>query len=73
MEKNYDRLNNHLVFIGAFNFLGGKFEYEQALFHSYLPFPKTLSQVIHFYKSDWVDLIETNLRFLETFLSIIAY
>jgi hypothetical protein len=73
MEKIYNRLNNHLVFIGIFHFLGGKFEYEQALFHSYLPFPKYLGQVLHFYKSDWANLIETNLKFLETFLSVVAY
>ncbi len=73
MEKKYNRLNNHLVFIGVFNFLGSKFESEQALFHSYLPFPKKLGQVIHFYKSDWADLIETNLIFLEFFLSVVAY
>jgi hypothetical protein len=50
MEFFCNRLNNHLVFIGVFNFLGGSFEYEQALFHSYLPFPKDLIQVIHFCK-----------------------
>jgi hypothetical protein len=51
-EKNCNRLNNHLVFIGVFNFFEGSFEYEQALFHSYLPFPKKFGQVIHFYKFD---------------------
>jgi len=44
MEKNYNRLNNYLVFIGIFNFLGGNFEFEQTLFHSCLPFPIFLSQ-----------------------------
>jgi hypothetical protein len=45
-EKSYNRLNNYLVFIGIFNFLGGNFESEQTLFHSCLPFPKNLSQYI---------------------------
>jgi hypothetical protein len=50
MEKKCNRLNNRLVFTGAFNFLGGNFEFEQTLFHSYLPFLKILSQVMHFCK-----------------------
>jgi hypothetical protein len=52
LEKNYNRLNDHLVFIGIFNFLGGKLESKQALFHSCLHFPNVLGQVIHFCKSN---------------------
>jgi len=35
---SFNKLNNHLVFIGIFNFLGGKFESKQTLFHSCLHF-----------------------------------
>jgi hypothetical protein len=53
------------------NIFKQSFKTKQTLFHSHMPFPKILSQVIHFYKSNYVDLIETNLRFLQTFLLII--
>jgi hypothetical protein len=52
LEKNCNRLNNHLVLIGVFNFLGGKLESEQALFHFCLHFPYFIGQVIHFCESD---------------------
>jgi hypothetical protein len=45
-------------------------EYEQALFHSYLPIPKTLIKMINFCKFDYLDLPETNLKFLKFFLLI---
>jgi hypothetical protein len=38
MEKNYNGLNNHLVFTKIVNFLGGIFESKQTLFHFCLPF-----------------------------------
>jgi hypothetical protein len=57
----------------VFNFLGGKLEFKQALFHSCLPFPKNLGQVIHFCKSNWANLIEINLKFLPKNLSVVAY
>jgi len=63
----------HLVFIEIFNFLGSKLKFEQALFHSCLPFPNVSSQIIHFCKSKWAYLIETNLKFLQTFSLVIAY
>jgi hypothetical protein len=72
-EENYNRLNNHFVFIGVFNFLVGRLEFEQALFHSCLAFPKTLGQIIHFYKSNYVDLIKTSLKSLQTISSMVAY
>jgi hypothetical protein len=65
MEKNYNTLNNFLIFSRIVNFLGGSFEFEQAVFHFYLSFLDFLTQVIHFCKFDWTNLIETNLRFLQ--------
>jgi hypothetical protein len=73
LKKNCNKLNNHLFFIGIFHFLGSKLEFEQALFHSCLPFLDFLSQGIHFCKYDWVDLIETNLKFLQFFSLVVAY
>jgi hypothetical protein len=49
------------------------FKFKHALFHSYLPFFNFLGQIIHFCKSNWVDLIEINLRFLQTLSSIVTY
>jgi hypothetical protein len=49
----------HLVFTGVFNFLLGKFELAQALFYSCLSLPNFLGQVINFYKSYCVVLIDS--------------
>jgi len=43
------------------------------LFHSCLPFPNFLGQIICFYKFDWVELIKINQRFLRTFSLIVTY
>jgi hypothetical protein len=53
------------------NILKQSFKPKQTLFHSHMPFPKNLSQVIHFYKSNYVNLIETNLKNLQNFLLIV--
>jgi hypothetical protein len=49
------------------------FKFKHTLFHSCLPLPNFLSQIIYFYKFDWVELIEINQRFLHTFSLIVAY
>jgi hypothetical protein len=72
-KKNCNRLYNHFVYIGIFDFLGGRLKYEQFLFHSCLPFLQNLGKVIHFYKFEYVDLIKTNLRFLQFFLLVTTY
>jgi DNA phosphorothioation-dependent restriction protein DptG len=50
------------------NIFKQSFKPKQTSFHFHMPFPKKLSQIIHFYKYNYVNLIETNLRFLQTFL-----
>jgi hypothetical protein len=72
-KKNCNRLNNYLVFIGVFYFLGGRLKYEKFLFHSYLSFLDFFNQVIHFYKFEYAYLLKKNLRFLQIFSIVVAY
>ncbi len=44
------------------------------MFHSYLPFLDFLNQVnMHFSKSDYVDLIETNFKFIHILSLVVVY
>jgi len=63
-ENNCSKSNNHFIFTRIFSFSRGSFEFEQTLFHSCLSFPNFLCQVIHLYKFDQANLIETNLRLM---------
>jgi len=63
----------NLVFIGIFNFLGLKSTSMQSLFHSYQPLSNFFGQVMHFCKYTWVNLMETYLKPLQTFSSLVVY
>jgi hypothetical protein len=69
--KKWRNKEDYLVFIGVFNFLGRMLVLTKALFHSYFPFLNFLNQMIHFYRSIWVNLTKTCFRSLHTFSSIV--
>ncbi len=48
------------------------FKFKKSLFHSYLPFPNFLGQVIHFYKSNYMYLIKINWKFLQSFSLVVT-
>jgi hypothetical protein len=69
-KKNLENIKSYLVFTRVFNFLGGRPKLTYAFSHSCLPF---LGQVMHFYKSPWIVLIDTYCKYLQTFLYIVGY
>ncbi len=74
MEQKIKCLKTKLtVFIRVFGFVGLKLASMQALFHFLQPLSNFFNKVMHFYKSAWVDLIDTYLKFLQTLSSIVAY
>ncbi len=62
------------MFTRIFNFVRRILKFSQALFHSYLPFLDFFNQVnMHFSKSDYVDLIETSLKFIHILSLVVVY
>jgi hypothetical protein len=67
-------LKIYLVFTRIFNFVKRILKLSQALFHSYLPFLDFSNQVnMHFFKSNYVDLIETNFIFIHILSLVVVY
>jgi len=58
--KKFKKLKIYFVYTGIFNFWEGRLEFTHAFSHSCLPFLDFWGQVMHFYKSPWVDLIDTS-------------
>ncbi len=74
MEQKIKCLKTKLtIFIKVFSFVGFKLASIQSLFHFLQPLLDFFNQVMHFYKSTLVDLIDTYLKFLQTLSLVVAY
>ncbi len=73
LKKQSAKIKVYLVFIGIFNFLGGKLKLTHALFHSCLPFLDFLGQIVHLYKYLWLTLVYTYFKPLQTFSFVVTY